>query len=183
MESMRAYRELVARVDRFLGRVMERYGRLIRCRKGCAICCEPGFGVFPVEAWGVRQGLGSLPLRARVILLQKAGDPSSDSCPALGGGACLLYPLRPLLCRTHGFPLLVETGGGKPQVKYCELNFRPEEFPGQVISGDCVLNLERLNQALAAINLAFLSEREELGLGGLPHRVPLLHFLANTQAG
>ncbi len=180
MESMKLYRRLVDRVEAFTALVRRRYSSFIKCRKGCCTCCTPSFGVFPVEAWAVKEGFGCLPPKAREALLRAAKDTSREDCPALEQSACLLYPLRPVLCRTHGYPLLVLGEAGEPTVRFCELNFRPQEFSPGVISGDCVLDLEQLNRALAAVNISFLKEQERPGVGGFPQRVPILHFLVNS---
>ena len=38
-------------------------------------------------------------------------DPGEAPCPLLRDGACLLYEARPVLCRTHGFPLRTRPSG------------------------------------------------------------------------
>ncbi len=180
MESLRAYRELVAKVDEFLALVKKRYGSLIRCRKGCSHCCAPGFGIFPVEAWAIREGFESLAPGAREKLLSRIASQPGQECEALWEGGCLLYPLRPILCRTHGYPLLVQGENAEAVVKYCQFNFFSEKASEVVISGDCVLDLEKLNRALAAVNLAFLKESKRLGQGEPPQRVSILHFVVKS---
>lgn len=45
-------------------------------------------------------------------------------CPLLVDGACALYEERPVVCRTHGFPLYSEVGSvTPPKVSVCHLNF------------------------------------------------------------
>ncbi len=84
-------------------------------------------------------------------------------CPLLAGGECLLYGARPLICRTHGLPLLVDDGAGR-RVDFCPENFRGLES----LPGEAVLDLERLNAALAAVDAHFAEEA--FGGGKAPRR-------------
>lgn len=178
MKSMAAYRELVAKIDSLVRRIRDRYGMHIECRKGCAECCTPAFKVFPVEAWAVKEALHRVPRSHQEVLLSKARNPMGESCLALEDGSCLIYPLRPVLCRTHGFPLLIQAEQGGPEVLFCKRNFSGQGLKKITIAGDCVIHLENLNFAVTAINSLFTKEWMDRGLGDLPCRVDILHFLA-----
>lgn len=62
-------------------------------------------------------------------------------------------------------------------MRFCERNFQVEGTLSLSISGNCVLRLERLNGSLVAIDLLFRQQWEERGLGDLPSRVGVLHFV------
>jgi Fe-S-cluster containining protein len=153
LKFLESYRQLVAKVDRFAADVSERYASQLACRRGCDACCTH-IGVFAVEALVLALALSALPpeeaagLRKRAERMREGAD-----CPLLAEGVCLLYAARPIICRTQGLPLLVTEGEGR-RVDHCPLNFRDVE----AISGAAVLDLETLNQALAAINLLCLRE-------------------------
>jgi Fe-S-cluster containining protein len=180
MNALRAYRALVNRVDGFLESVLCRYRHYIQCGPACSTCCQAELTVFPVEAWSIRQGLHGLPAHARLLLLRRGAYPSGGVCAALDKDHCLIYPIRPLICRTQGFPLLVRGPSGEREARYCERNFRSVGPSGITISGDCVLNLEVLNQALAGIQMQFAEQWSTPGRDPLPDRVHLLRFLPRS---
>jgi len=95
---------------------------------------------------------------------------NSNACVFLDQeGACKIYPYRPLICRTHGLPLLYPIleydEGGKEQVPeepqwqlfYCDLNFQgvTDEDMEKVFTPETVLNMEEWNQRLVLINEGF----------------------------
>jgi uncharacterized protein len=104
-----------------------------------------------VEGVALALALQSLPAEQRDHLRRKARESRPDGpCPLLEAGACLLYPARPVICRTHGLPILASEG----RVDFC-----PRNFGGlATLPGDAVLDLERLNAALAAVNALFVTE-------------------------
>jgi len=155
MESLEKYRQLLERVDRFSAAVTARFPEHVTCHRGCDACCTH-IGVLPVEGFALAMAVAARPeaeaaeVRARAWRMRLGGG-----CPLLEENSCLLYEARPVICRTQGLPLLLEENG-RQRVDYCPLNFQGLES----LPGDLILNLEILNQSLAAINLLFL---EELG--------------------
>jgi Fe-S-cluster containining protein len=88
------------------------------CRKGCDSCCRRLAAVPDLTAaeWTLlRPAVEALPrgIRERIAGLEGASRPVV--CPFLEGGACLVYEVRPVACRTYGF--YVDRDGGQ----YCEL--------------------------------------------------------------
>lgn len=158
------YTALVRRVDDHIQRVEVQYKDNIVCRKGCDSCCR-FLTLFPVEAFTVSIAFSRLPEILKEKIVQKA-EASSDRCPLLIDNACTIYPSRPIICRTHGFPILVERDG-EPAVDFCPENFKGiATFPGQML-----LSVEQLNQTLFAVNGHFVEsidpDRE------LPERIPV----------
>ncbi len=146
------YRLLVSRVDELAGRVARTFSTEINCRPGCSGCCRH-LTLFPVEAMTLLLALENLTpenLRFLADRVEMAGD---GPCPLLKEGLCLAYDARPIICRTHGLPLLTEMEGEK-RVDFCPENFRGTES----LPGSAVLNLDILNQTLVAVNAAFLRE-------------------------
>ena len=147
------YQALVARVDELCRQVGADWGAHIVCRLGCDSCCRH-LNLFPVEAAALSAALHALP-PAKVAELQARARcaASDDPCPLLVAGSCQLYAARPLICRTHGLPLLIKGADG-PQVDYC-----PKNFAGVTsLPAAAVIDLERLNSALVAINQLYLRE-------------------------
>jgi Fe-S-cluster containining protein len=90
------------------------------CQKGCDHCCrhlarEP---LLTAPEW---QLLASLPLAEslQMRIRAAAGGARPFVCPLLDPttGACLVYPARPLACRTYGFYAERDKVLGCPQIE------------------------------------------------------------------
>ncbi|MDZ7374081.1 MAG: hypothetical protein ONB23_08945 [candidate division KSB1 bacterium] len=81
------------------------------------------------------------------------------SCPLLVGRLCVAYAARPILCRTHGLPLLYRIEG-QPSITFCELNFL--DCPDEYFEPEQVLDMDVVNARLLEINTRFVAG--ELGL-------------------
>lgn len=160
------YRALVGQVDQLCARIAAAFPEKLACRAGCPACCTLQ-GVLPVEAAALTLALRQLPVTEAEALrrrLDATTDP--ERCPLLTGDRCPLYAARPVICRTHGLPLLVEDEHGR-RVDRCPLNF----IGLDTLPGSAVIDLERLNQALINVNHHFLAAC--FPDGGLPERIPL----------
>lgn len=153
LSMLRNYQQLSVRVGELCGQIEERCSEHLACREGCDSCCRH-LSLFWVEAvalaWALKQ---ADPAQAETIR-QQARDAKSDGpCPLLLGGRCLLYAARPLICRTHGLPLLLERDGER-RIDYCPLNFQQ----ATTLPPGALVNLEALNTTLAAVNALFVQE-------------------------
>lgn len=151
--SLRNYQELRAKVDEFCGRIEAEFREQLACRKGCSDCCRH-LSLFWVEAVALALALEQLPESEaeRIRAAARSATPEGP-CPLLAEGTCLLYAARPLICRTHGLPLLNDAQGGAA-VDFCDLNFRElSSLPARAL-----INLTLLNTTLAGINHLFVSE-------------------------
>lgn len=166
MDLLQNYFDLVTRVDDLCRRIETDYGAHLVCRKGCDACCRH-ISLFPVEAAALARALsrrcsgetGQVRRRARLAL-------SEGACPLLQDGACLLYEARPIICRTHGLPLLAGSDR-KRQLDWCPENFQKiKSLPPAAI-----IDLDVLNTTLATINSLFLAE---IPAETLPHKERLL---------
>ncbi|WP_224982836.1 YkgJ family cysteine cluster protein [Geomonas agri] len=151
MTGLENYWALLARVDEICRRTSEAFSTHITCHAGCDACCRH-LSIFSVEAAALRNALKELPPEQAELVRSKAREAREDSpCPLLHDGLCLLYQARPIICRTHGLPLLLLREGEKT------VDFCPENFQGlPSIPGSAVLDLERLNMMLATINALYL---------------------------
>lgn len=143
-----SYRSLLARIDAFAEQLKDRYGSQIACGPGCAGCCGQVLELLPVEFYHLQAAAGRMALSGPA--------PSAGACPVLHDGLCRLYDCRPVICRTHGMPLLLEEGG-RQRVDCC-----PENFTGLALDrlpGDSLLHLERVNLLLVSINHVFAAAR------------------------
>ncbi len=103
-------------------------GDCVACRKGCSACCNYIVSLSAPEALFLWEHLGRLSsvrrkaiyeryLQAATTLLARRPPMESEvaspavlshwyadlqiTCPFLEGGACSIYPIRPLVCREH----------------------------------------------------------------------------------
>jgi hypothetical protein len=154
VEVLARYRELGAYCDALAARVRDRFAATWQCRAGCSGCCR------------LSTVCG---LEAVVLLLAGIGSGSPGSvggdggmCRLLRDDRCLLYENRPLICRTHGLPL-VSDSLTEGEVDCCPLNL--PALTGVVeLEADLVLDLDLLTENLMRLNLAFflLLGRSEL---------------------
>jgi uncharacterized protein len=149
LESLRNYRNLVAKVDEKCRRIVSAFPGEIACREGCADCCRH-ISVFPVE--GVALAVAGRENAAFLRERTRAATPGG-LCPLLENERCLLYAARPLICRTHGLPIhAIREGRGI--VDFCSRNFRRVSS----LPGEAVISVDHLNAALSTINRLFVAE-------------------------
>lgn len=152
----------------------------LTCHRGCTGCCQQHLSVFEVEAESLRQFLKTLPESVRQKLSHQARttlereaqfeaqnivpdtefppDPArAIPCPALVDGDCAVYPARPVICRTHGFPLLyVDEETDEALLDVCPLNFTEAEDRLESLTETEVIPMTDINEHLVRANLAFL---------------------------
>ncbi len=152
MQLLVNYYALLDKVDDLCRKTIDKHRKDISCRPGCAACCRH-LTIFPVEGFALAESLAELsPGEIESIRNQARSSAPSDSCPLLADDRCLLYEARPIICRTHGLPILFSSGE-QQQVDCCPLNFQGVES----LPGDAVIDLERVNSLLTAINGHFLA--------------------------
>lgn len=155
------YERLLARIDAHGAQVVGRWRSEFACRAGCSGCCHRQLSVFPVEAahirsWLSAEGLAE-PGEGEAFVDPETAPPGSGPCSFLDeAGLCRIYPVRPLICRTHGLPLAVPDDDGGLRGDTCPLNFRGEGL-GALPSSD-FLSLTPVNTLLAAVNAAWVAE-------------------------
>ncbi len=152
MDPLDRYLILRQNVDEESARLTALHGEAITCREGCAACCT-NLTVFPVEFFAILREMERDGVDPAGISFDE-----SAPCGFLHKGLCRIYRYRPIICRTHGLPILYldDTGGAlKWEVSFCERNFTgpgPHEF-----TDETVLDIEELNAELYAINREFVA--------------------------
>lgn len=163
-QSITQYLELRAKLDAKFAEIQTKHAAEFQCAKGCHECCKPGLTVNPLEAEVLKRHLQQNPIshesynKSRCNFLDKQG-------------ACSVYEVRPLVCRSHGAPLQFrDPNSQKPDEAMrfrdvCPLNFKDQDI-GK-LQADDVLNLDTLNTLLALLaQQAFGKERAQ-------ERIPL----------
>ncbi|MGB4598489.1 MAG: YkgJ family cysteine cluster protein [Trichlorobacter sp.] len=158
------YHSLVAKVDDLCRGVKDRLDEVITCHAGCSSCCLV-ITVFPVEAVAMIEAANRLaPEQLKHLKQHLASWSEGQACPLLKDQRCLLYEARPIICRTHGLPILLLEGEQR-RIDVCPKNCQGIDH----LPGEAVLDLERLNTLLAAVNALYL---REFGIR-LPERISL----------
>lgn len=164
------YYQLLERVDGLCNGIKKALVEQITCREGCSACCT-GITVFPVEAAAIKAALDSLPADEKLFIRTYAKEHADgERCPLLYNHRCLLYAVRPIICRTHGLPIQY-TENDQQQVDCCPLNLEECES----LPGSAVIDLDRLNSVLVAVNALFISQTESDY--DLPDRLTMLEAL------
>ena len=140
------YRQLTAICDAFQAKVFSRHPALVTCAERCFGCCKLQT-VNTLEAFLVYDRIR--PIRDE---LNAIAENEAVSCRLLHDGRCVIYPIRPLICRTHGVPIIGEelTDG---RVDCCPLNFQDRTL--QDLNREYVLDIELVTENLMRLNLAF----------------------------
>ena len=164
------YLAVVAKVDAAASAAFALASDAVVCARGCDACCAPGLSVLPVEAERLARHLEQHPPVAGAL------GRRADRCVFLDDdGACGVYEARPLLCRTHGLPLITGTvdearaARGPLRVidnaSVCELNFK-----GRAPRPAEILDAGRILALLVTVDRRF---RSAAGLPDDDTRVPL----------
>jgi len=154
-DNLANYHSLLNRVDQLCRKITEQFQAQITCRAGCSGCCLH-LSLFPVEAANLFRAIKNLPAEIKAILSGRIQWPEDGSCPLLIDKCCTVYQSRPVICRTHGLPLVAENDGERV-VDCCPENFRTSGS----LPGSAVINLETLNSALVAINAVFIANNHD----------------------
>lgn len=151
------YKQLIAKIDALCRGIESALGEQITCSAGCSSCCT-AISLFPVEAAALRDTLNALPEQeAESIRRHVARNASGERCPLLSHDRCLLYSTRPIICRTHGLPITY-TEDHTHKSDCCPLNMTETES----VRGANVIDLDRLNAMLVAVNSLYLLQSDVL---------------------
>ena len=158
------YAQLLTKVDEFFGSVYARNSAKFSCAKGCYGCCRAGLSVAKVESDYIRRWLYEHPgERAKIKDLSKMrNDP--DFCRFLDAdGACSIYEVRPIICRTHGTPVSWteedDPDSNKNESRdVCPLNFEGVNL--KELQSQDVISLDKLNTILSVITRHYTQSNE-----------------------
>lgn len=151
------YRQLRDEVDGISERLSGIHAAWMQCGKGCCGCCQ-NLSVWPVEFYSILDEIKASGWKVPSF------DEQAD-CGFLADGLCSIYPFRPMICRTHGLPLVYwhdETDPPGYGVMFCEKNFTDAD--DIEFTPDNIINMDEINEKLAQANVAFIEDRKELGL-------------------
>lgn len=110
------YKKLRDEVDNLCDSLLQKHQSFMQCHEGCSMCCQ-SFKILPVEFHAIQEEL-----MGRDIQINQNTKPGE--CKFLINNRCSIYKRRPVICRTHGFPLArLNEDEEAYEIFYCELNF------------------------------------------------------------
>ena len=158
------YRQLLDQADQQFNAVNQRYPLSFLCKQGCHACCEPELTVLQIEATRISRFINEHPsVKQQLQHIQDTNPHNGTRCSMLDkDGGCVIYPVRPFVCRSHGAPIAIAREEYY-QIDVCPLNFTnnpieelgPEDFfilddwNEQLL--DCTDNEERVLLTLPAL--------------------------------
>lgn len=163
---MAQYRTLCGYCDTVFNRALDALRPHIRCARGCSACCVLET-VAPLEASVIADYVQT------VSRPDNAPDDSSH-CVLLHQDTCTIYPARPIICRTHGVPLLYPSSG---EIEICPLNLT--RYDVAALPHDLFCDAERIADNLMRLNLAFCMLTGQQDVAGT--RIPLKRLCRETR--
>ncbi|MBN2519860.1 MAG: YkgJ family cysteine cluster protein [Bacteroidales bacterium] len=119
------------------------------CKAGCDSCCY-NFKVFPVEFYAIKKASGLKGDFSKSDVIE-----GNERCQFLKNNKCTIYQYRPIICRTHGLPLLnMNEEGTNWILSACELNFTDVE--NDYFNEENVYMQDMFNSKLFKINKEFI---------------------------
>lgn len=139
------YKELRDKVDAKIKELEPKHKKHMLCKAGCSSCCME-YAILPVEFEAVKNSIkGKSETNVNV-------DYGIDECPFLVDHKCGIYEDRPIICRTHGLPLLF-MGDDEWELSACDLNFT--KVPEDYFSFENTFQQDSFNSQLYVLNQSF----------------------------
>jgi len=158
LNSIGQYRQLRQEVDAIAAKLEAVHREQMQCKKGCVHCCV-NLTVWPVEFFAILEDLKAAGI--------KPGFDPAAGCGFLKNGLCQIYAFRPIICRTHGLPLVyLDDEQDEPVygVTFCEKNF--QDADDLAFGPDNTLFMDEINQRLARLQAEFLEAGGQEGADG-----------------
>ena len=146
IESEAKYLKLRKTIDNLCDQLHSFHKNHMKCQKGCDFCCM-AYEVFPIELDYIQKSIKNEQI--------ETGTSENASCIFLKDHVCQIYEHRPIICRTHGLPLLF-MNDEHWELSACELNFT--EFSNENFTAENTFPQDKFNSQLFMLNKAYLKE-------------------------
>lgn len=165
----KAYQKLVRSIDVMTKSLASRHDKYLNCKKGCDLCCMD-YSVLPVEYHFLESKINL----QKGTAANKKRNSSKNGCVFLQDHECTIYKDRPVICRTHGLPLLFINDDYEWELSTCELNFQDYDY--ELFTSDNTFPQDKINSSLFMLNKAFIKNWESKSYGEFD-RIPLRNLL------
>lgn len=153
------YKVLVKEIDKVTARLEKVHHNHLQCKNGCDLCCID-FSIFPLEYYSILNSLNIENLKPVPV-----ENSENNICSFLVNHSCTIYQHRPIMCRTHGLPLLYANDDGDYELSACELNFTDFDF--EDFTMDNTLPQDKYNSKLFVLNKQFIADFQQKKYGEL----------------
>jgi len=162
------YYKLRKEIDSLCEKLERVHDKNINCKKGCDLCCM-AISVFPVEFYAIRSEMDLESVSGLAVPKDEA------QCRFLVDHSCTIYKSRPVICRTHGLPLVyMSMESDEYELSLCELNFTEYDFLD--FDEENTYPMDRINSQLYQINKNFVATFED-GKYTEQDRIPLKELI------
>ncbi|TAJ11183.1 YkgJ family cysteine cluster protein [Marinilabiliaceae bacterium JC017] len=148
------YRILREEIDTEVEKLWKEHHTNMQCQKGCDQCCL-NFSVFPVEFDAIKEQVHEQYSETFALPTTE----TTDKCAFLKDHRCTIYEARPIICRTHGLPLLyMDAEGDNWELSHCELNF--SKVDETYFHTENTFQQDTFNSELFLLNKAYIKQLE-----------------------
>ena len=149
MDILALYRTLISQIDAIIGHISQIHADSIQCRAGCSECCV-NFTVGAGEFTAIKKSLHS------ALPEHISGNKDKGECFFLKDNLCSIYEIRPIICRTHGFPVRYKNERDETAYASCDKNGQTD------MNESNTLNIDEINEKLAILNKLAIKENPNL---------------------
>jgi uncharacterized protein len=154
------YLQLRDEVDKACIPLHKAHKKYTHCKQGCDECCM-NFRLLPIEFYSILFSM-------KEDKMLNLNNNDSESCPFLINHVCVIYQNRPLICRSHGLPILdMDQEGENWELSFCPLNFT--ENNAEYFTHSNCYHQDLFNSKLYMLNIEFIKaldgieyERDEM---------------------
>ncbi len=134
-------------IDEACSKLWRLHSNSMQCQSGCSSCCQ-AFKILPVEYESIKENLKNLSFKIN-------SEAKQGECKFLVDNKCQIYEHRPIICRTHGYPLVrLNEELEEYEVSYCPLNFK--DYPLENFNSENVFFEDTFNSKLYQLNKDYL---------------------------
>ncbi len=144
------YKVLLNEIDNHSKALEKEHSDEMVCKAGCDMCCMD-YSIFPIEFYSILNDIKSAGLHPETTEVQ-----NENVCVFLKNHVCTIYEQRPVICRTHGLPLLFMNDDSEWELSVCDLNFTEFDFGN--FSLENTFPQDKYNSKLFLLNKKFISE-------------------------
>ena len=152
LKEIENYENLISEIDDLHNKLAAIHQQNMKCKKGCDQCCMD-LMVFPVEYYAIKEKI-----KASGIQLPQASETKNSPCAFLLDHLCSIYAVRPLICRTHGLPLLYMHEEDW-HLNHCPINF--DQVDDDYFTFENTYPQDKYNSKLYLINKSFIENFNE----------------------
>ena len=147
------YQSLRREIDLVSDQLNTKHKNHMQCKKGCDFCCM-NYSIFPIEFNFI---VNALKKKNEKPLVNNEAE--EEVCIFLINNQCSIYSERPIICRTHGLPLLYMNNNNEWELSACDLNFT--DFEMNDFSEENTFPQDKFNSKLFILNKEYLKTFKE----------------------